>query len=514
MKFFKISLLVLLAIANSLSGSKAQISSTVPAFISDSLDIYIEREIKRWQVPGLAIAVVQGQNTIVSKGYGVKNIKTGEKVNENTLFQIASNSKAFTGTVLAWLHYEKRIDLDEKVIKYMPWFKLYLPEYTQLVTVRDLLCHRIGTQTFQGDFLNWGSNLSRKEIIEGLAKTPPVHPFRYKFGYNNAAFVTAGEIIPIITDTTWDDFIKHRIFTPMGMTRTFTDFLKMKNDPNSCVPHTIYKGQLVSMDLVDIDNMAASASISSCVADMQKWLKLQLGKGTFNNKSIIPSSVISETWKSNTIISDYYGSFYPKNFTTYALGWQIYDYQGHRVIEHGGGANGFVTKTKIIPSLNIGIIVYTNSDANSLYDLLANQIIEAYLNLNYRNLSQKVFEMSEPSRTSELKTISAYEDTIKQKNKPVFDLDLLIGKYKNDFYGEIEIKKVKNKYLVYFEHHPRNIATLEYLKENRLVCYHGDITCGIEPANVEIVNGKIISIKLKVNDFIDYLSYDFNKINP
>lgn len=514
MKFFKIILLVLVSFTNIFSNSQAQSGNQIPAFVSDSLDKYIEREMKRWQVPGLAIAIVNGQNTIVSKGYGVKDIKTGEKVDENTLFQIASNSKAFTGTALAWLHYEKRIDLDEKVIKYMPWFKLFLPEYTQLVTVRDLLCHRIGTQTFQGDFLNWGSNLSRKEIIEGLAKTPPVHPFRYKFGYNNAAFVTAGEIIPIITDTTWDDFIKHRIFIPLGMERTFTDFSKMKNDKNACVPHTIYKGQLVGMDLVNIDNMAASASISSCVADMEKWLKLQLGKGTFNNQSIIPSAVISETWKSNTIISDYYGTFYPKNFTTYALGWQIYDYNGHRVIEHGGGANGFVTKTKIIPSLNLGIIVYTNSDANSLYDLLANQIIEAYLNLNYRNLSQKVFEMSEPSRTSELKTISAYEDTIKQINKPLFDLNLLIGKYKNDFYGEIEIKKVKNKYLVYFEHHPRNIATLEYLKDNRLVCYHGDITCGIEPANVEIVNDKLISITLKVNDFIDYLSYKFDKINP
>ena len=163
-----------------------------PAFVKDSLDAFITREMQRWQVPGLAIAIVKDGQVVVQKGYGVKQFdKPESKVDENTLFQIASNSKAFTGTAVAWLNSEKRLSLDEKVTTYLPYFKLYESTSTDLCTVRDLLCHRLGTQTFQGDFLNWGSNLTRKQIVEGLSRTKPVHPFRYKYGYSNAGFITA-----------------------------------------------------------------------------------------------------------------------------------------------------------------------------------------------------------------------------------------------------------------------------------------------------------------------------------
>jgi CubicO group peptidase (beta-lactamase class C family) len=180
-----------------------------PAFVKDSLDGFIEREMQRWQIPGLAIAIVKDGKVVMAKGYGVKAFDKTEKVNEFTLFQIASNSKAFTGTAIAQLHEEKKLHLDSLASKYLPYFKLYDSHSTALCTVKDLLTHRIGHGTFQGDFLNWGSTLSRKEIVVKMRDTKPKYPFRYTYGYCNAGYIAAGEIILATEGITWDGFPKN-----------------------------------------------------------------------------------------------------------------------------------------------------------------------------------------------------------------------------------------------------------------------------------------------------------------
>ncbi len=491
-----------------------KLNAQTPSFISDSLDVYITREMNRWQIPGLAIAIVKDGKVIVEKGYGVKQMHDKSPVDEYTLFQIASNSKAFTGTAIAWLHHEQKLSLEHQVKKYLPNFNLYDSVSGSLCTVRDLLCHRLGTQTFQGDFLNWGSNLSRMQIVEGLKRTKPVYPFRYKYGYNNAAFVTAGEIIKQVTDTTWDDFLSTRLFMPMGMTRTGTRFQQMLTDKNACSPHTIYKGKLQPIPLCNIENMSASAAIFSCVADMKYWLLLQLQNGKHNNLQLVPESVILETRKSNMIANDVNSKvFKSKHFVTYGLGWQLYDYHGRRVIEHSGGANGFVTKTELIPEEQLGVIVYTNTDQNSLYDALCKQIIEAYLNMPYRNLSELYFNNSNAQQQYKMNQLKLLEDSIKSAKQMPLPASEYCGKYKNELYGEIEIKLEKGKLIIYFSNHPHNKGKLEYIAEQRFMCYYTDITCGIEPASFVVKENKIIGVKIKVDDFIDYITYDFEKTN-
>ena len=184
-------------------------------FIKDSLDVYVMREMKCWKIPGMALAVVKDGKIVVMKGYGVRENGKDAKVDENTLFQIASNSKAFTGTALSLLSFQKRLSLDDKVNKWIKDYKLNDELTSREVSIRDLLCHRIGFETFQSDFLNWGSNLSRKELIYNMRKVKPVYGFRNKWGYCNAAFLTAGEVIPAVTDTTWDDFLKYHFFQPL-----------------------------------------------------------------------------------------------------------------------------------------------------------------------------------------------------------------------------------------------------------------------------------------------------------
>ena len=199
------------------NGSQAQ----TPSFITDSLDSYIERGMRLWQIPGLSIAIVKDGKVIVSRGYGVREVGKPGKVDENTLFIIASNSKLFTGTALANLDHEKKLSLNDKVIKYIPWFRLYDSTSTVLATVKDMLCHRIGLKTFQGDFTFWNSSLPKDSIIWKMRYLKPVGLFRQDFGYCNSAFLVAGEILHRVTGKTWEDYVRETMLLPLGMNNSY-----------------------------------------------------------------------------------------------------------------------------------------------------------------------------------------------------------------------------------------------------------------------------------------------------
>jgi len=175
---------------------------STPSFIKDSIDAYVEKALKEWKIPGISVCVVKDGKIELMKGYGVKEMGTNEKVDENTLFMIGSNTKAITATALAILDKEKKLSLDDKVQKWLPDFKLYDPWVAKEANIRDLLCHRLGFETFQGDFMFFDSDLTTAEMRERFGKLKPLYSYRGKWGYTNAAFMTAGEIIPKVTGKT------------------------------------------------------------------------------------------------------------------------------------------------------------------------------------------------------------------------------------------------------------------------------------------------------------------------
>src|SRR3954447_11556185 len=216
----------------------AEAQKTTPSFISDSLDSYITQGLKDWNIPGLAIAIVKDGKVVVMKGYGVRDVDTKEPVDENTLFMIASNSKLFTGTALAELDYDKRISLDDKVSKYREGYTLYDKNTTDLVSIRDLLSHHLGTRTFQGDFVFWNSNLSRQQIINKMGLLKPSQIFRQNYGYCNSCFLTAGEIIPIVSGKPWEVYVYDSLVVPLRMTNTHTLAHGITQLPNVSKPYT------------------------------------------------------------------------------------------------------------------------------------------------------------------------------------------------------------------------------------------------------------------------------------
>src|ERR1041385_2983202 len=177
------------------SASMAQ-DASLPPFIKGSLDHYVDRAMKAWKIPGVAVGVVKDGKVIVQRGYGVRELGKPEKVDANTMFMIGSNTKAFTATAIAKLDAEKKLSLNDPVQKWLPDFKLYDPWVAKEATVTDLLCHRIGFETFQGDFMFFDSDLTTQQMTEKFARIKPMYSFRSRWGYTNAAFMVAGEIIP------------------------------------------------------------------------------------------------------------------------------------------------------------------------------------------------------------------------------------------------------------------------------------------------------------------------------
>lgn len=484
-----------------------------PAFITDSLDLYIEREMQRWNIPGLAIAIVKDGSVVVSKGYGVRSMDSKAAVDENTLFQIASNSKSFTGTSLAMLEEQNRLRLNEKVTKYLKAFKLSDPNITRMLTIEDLVSHRMGYETFQGDFLHWNSNLTREEIISNMQNLEPVYDFRDTYGYCNVGYVAAGEIIRVVTDTVWDDFVKQNLFIPLMMNRTSTHVADIMKDKNAATAHTIVENELIKIPYANIDNLGPAASINSSVNDMSNWLLMHLAKGKFNNTTVVPYAALKNTYSSRTIERDVYSSVYPDaHFRNYGLGWSIGDYKGRRVMWHGGGANGFVTTSSIIPEENLGIVILTNTDANSLYDALRYQIMEAYFNMPYRNLSALYYSFTKPANDAEWKEINEYKAIVANKNLAEYPLEQYAGNYKNKVYGEIQIKFNGDILEVFFPHHPFMTATLEPMGGNEFLCTYSDPIYGVKKVSFSTDQGRIEKITLTVNDFVDLQPYDFFRL--
>jgi CubicO group peptidase (beta-lactamase class C family) len=486
-------------------------TDTLPSFVKDSLDIYVNRALTDWEIPGVSVCIVKNGKIVMMKGYGVKDYDTREKVDENTLFMIGSNSKAFTATAIAMLDADKKLSLDDKVTKWIPEFKLDNKAAGEQAIIRDLLCHRIGFKTFQGDFTYWTSDLSRKEVIEKMGHIKAMYPFRTKWGYTNAAFLTAGEIIPKVTGMQWEDFIKSKIFDPLEMKNTLALSKDFPLAANKCSPYTMAEGKLVKIPFCSIDNLAPAGSIGSSVNDMSHWVMMQLDNGKYNGNQVVPASAIAQTRTPASIIGNGRVLYNEGHFSLYGLGWQLQEYCGRKIVSHTGGVNGFVTSVTLIPEEKLGIIVFTNTDQNSFYEALKWDIMDAYFDKPYRNYSKVYYSFFKQQFDDEQKNDKLKKDTVAMQLKTDLSLAAYTGNYFNDVYGNMKVVLENGELKMKFSHHPDMYARLESLGGNRFYATFTDpeFSKAVFPFHVE--NGKVKSVTVKVADFVEYNPYEFIK---
>ena len=367
----------LLSFALAAGSAEAQRPATNPVA---GLDGYIQDALEKFHGVGLAIAVVKNDSIVYAKGFGVRTLGEPAPVTPRTLFAVGSTTKAFTTAALGMLVDEGRFGWDTRVTDVMKGFELYDPAVTRELTIRDLITHRSGLS--RGDLLWMGSNYSRAEVIRRVRYHKPTWSLRTTFGYQNIMFLTAGETIPATTGTSWDDFIKQRIFEPLGMTSSNTTVRGLDKLPDVATPHTTINGKLVPIAYRQIDNIGPAGSINSNVLDMAQWIRFHLNGGTVNGRPLLTPATHAEMFKMQMPIAPGGGMdlLYPgANFLGYGLGWFLYDHAGRKAVEHSGGIDGMTTELVMIPSEKLGVIVLTNNSSSIAAFPVARGVINKFL---------------------------------------------------------------------------------------------------------------------------------------
>jgi CubicO group peptidase (beta-lactamase class C family) len=406
------------------------------------LDATFAKALKDWNVPGMAIGIVKDDSLVFAKGYGVRDVAKGGTVDANTLFAIASNTKSMTAAAIATLVDDKKLNWDDPVTKYLPYFELYDPYVTHEMTIRDLLCHRSGLATFSGDLLWYGTKYSREEIVRRAKYLKPAYSFRTTYGYSNIMFIAAGEIVAKVSGKSWDEYVKEKFFTPLGMNRTVTTTNALPKMENVASCHTEVDGKMITIPWLNWDNVAPAGAVISSVNDMSKWLRLQIKRGKHDGKQYFSEYNARQMWSmhTNQKVSNISEAMWPStHFKGYGLGWGLMDYMGKRIISHSGGYDGMISYTCVVPEINMGFVILTNANSTLFYPCVY-YILDAYLKGTNYDWSQTFLERDNKSKDVD-KTTREQEEKNRIKNtKPSLDLKEYCGTYKCELYGTATIK--------------------------------------------------------------------------
>jgi CubicO group peptidase (beta-lactamase class C family) len=426
------------------------------------IDDYANTVMATWKGPGMAIAVVKDDKTVMAKGYGVRELGKPEKVDENTLFAIASNTKAFTTASLAILVDEKKIAWNDKVSKYLPDFQLYDPWVTNELTIRDIVSHRVGLDTFSGDLLWYDTTYSTDEMLRRVRFLKPVSSFRTRYGYQNLMYIAAGRIVEKVSGKPWAEFVRERILTPLGMNRTTTSVRDMKD--NFAMPHNGSGGTLRALPVGFLDNAIGAVRLNSSVNDLSKWIRLQLGRGTFEGKKIFSSDRSWEMWSPNTLqpVSQAASKDNPtRHFSAYGMGWGMYDYQGRKILNHSGGLDGMLSYTVLIPEENVGFVILTNNESPSFRIMMA-KIRDVFVNAPKRDYNEEVKTQTAKSKTDDEAEAKKIDAARVPNTKPTLALANYAGTYTSQMYGDVTVSAENGKLVMRFGPAPNFVADLSH----------------------------------------------------
>jgi CubicO group peptidase (beta-lactamase class C family) len=402
--------------------------------------------MKAWQIPGAAIAIVKDDRVAYVKSYGVKDLATNEPVTIDTLFQLASTSKAFTSTALAMLADDGKLTLDDPVRQHLEYFRLSDPCADSQVTIRDIVSHRTGLA--RHDELWDYTALTREQVIRSMANVALSKPFRTAYQYQNIMFITAGEVVAHASGMPWDDFVRTRIFQPLAMTHTVTSDADWNANDHATGYHYDWKtGNIRPQHSDPTSTIGPGGAIKSTARDMANWLRFQLADGTFEGKPLVSPAMLNETRTPHTVIrlENFTRDANPEtNVLSYALGWNVQDYRGELLVSHSGALNGFRTHVDLLPRRDAGFVVLANigrgmalvSLRNALADMLTGKPARDW-NAYYLMVDRKADEKDEKQK--EERRAKRVPGT--HPSHPLADY---AGTYTNKAYGDVKLTLVNN----------------------------------------------------------------------
>lgn len=430
------------------------------------MDTYYAKMVKDWDIPSASIGIVKDGKIIFTGNYGILEVGKKEQPNENTLYAIASNSKAFTSAIIGMLVQEDKLTWNTKVKTILPYFALYDPWVSDHVTIRDILSHRVGLGTFSGDNIWYKSTQSAEDIIKHIKHVPQAYEFRAGYGYSNLMYITAGEIIETITGKSWGENVKERILNPLHMNRTISSIADLDKTGNYATPHARKDNKNYTIPWVSWENVAATGGLMSSVSDISKWMIFNLNNGIHGKDTLLSKATRNMLWRPHTnhYVDHTSKNDFDRHFNAYGLGWGLSDYHGRLKVGHTGGYDGMITAITLIPDENIGVVVLTNGVKSPIMPATY-YALDKLLGVKSKDWSTDYLKRSNKYAASDTR-ISDRKAKRVLGTKPTISIENFVGEYYSDVYGEIGITDKDNQLSLAFKHSPLLSATLTHWHHN------------------------------------------------
>ncbi|MFK5891105.1 MAG: serine hydrolase [Flavobacteriaceae bacterium] len=489
---------------------------------SKQIDQLVQNALLKFNVAGVGVAVVKDNKVIHLKGYGVTSVKTHKKVNVHTRFAIASNSKAFTSMALAILVDRKQLNWHDKVVDYIPKFKMYNAYVTANFTIVDLLTHRSGLGLGAGDLMFFpdGADFTIEDVAKSFQYQKPQSAFRTKFDYDNLLYMIAGEVVKRISGKSWSAFVEDNIMKPLGMNESAGTYQRLTDKNNVATPHADINGKLVPLKPFDIGVGASAGGINASISDLTKWVTMHLNNGVYgDNKRLVSLKNHNKMWTPYTVRSYKPTSKapYKSHLSAYGLGWGIVDLNGYMIYSHTGGLPGMLSQIILIPEMGLSIIVLTNTSdgGGALFSAVSNTIVDSYLGIPKSDwVNRYVKALANRQQKGGTVTKKVWKTVEAAKNTPI-NTSNYVGFYKDNWFGMIKIF-LKGKQLWFKSlRSPKLNGPMAFYKANTFA-----IKWAFRDMNADAFamftldeNGKAIAIKMKgISPNIDF-SFDFQDLD-
>ncbi len=489
-------------------------------FVLEGMDPLIEKALKDFNIPGLAIGVVIDGHVVLAKGYGVRDVDAGTAVNAQTIFPIGSCTKSFTTFAFGMLAEQGLLGWDKIVSDVLPEFRLWDEYASQHATFRDLVAHRTGLS--RHDFMWYNSTTSREELLRKARYLEPIYPFRERYHYNSLMYVITAMAIEKASGKTWEEFMRANILNPLKMHSTNFSIEELQNSSNIASPYIDKgRGQIKKVAYRAFNNVAPTAAMNSNVNDLNHWMKMLLSHGTYNHKRLISAGSIQEM-QSPQIISSGYPELSELLINSYGLGWDILSYRGHYCVGHDGGVDGFTSALCLLPHSGIGVVVLSNKNRASLPRYVVYEIFDRVLELPLRGWLQLGLETVQKTQSEESPDGKKENKQRKQNTALSHPLLSYEGFYEHPAYGVLTIEKRKEQLyatlhgityvLDHWHYNVFNIAEefpdILFSRQGEKVCFSDNISGDVDEVAISFDWGTPpIRFKKKPDEKLSNLSY-------
>lgn len=452
-------------------------TAAAPAY---NLEADVNRVLKTFDVPGIAIAVVKDGKVVVTQGFGVRKLGDPTPVDGKTIFEIASNSKAFTAAGLAMLVDQGKLEWDDPVIKHLPDFRMYDAYVTAEMTVRDLLTHRSGLGLGAGDLMWWPTTtFSTDEIIHNLRYIKPATSFRNSYAYDNLLYIVAGKIIAQKSGKDWGATMREWILDPVGMTATTTSLDQHKPDMNVSAPHSKIDGKAAVVKPMPVANAIGAVGINTNAEDIARWMNVLLDHGRVKTDAggkevrLWSEKQAREMWTAQTPMKineprPPLAATKP-NFFAYGLGFQLRDYQGKLVAMHGGALQGFYSRVMLVPEAKLGIAIFTNAESGPSLNALQYRLLDQYLGVAPTDWIGRIAEVDREAREKEAARVKGESASRAKASKPSLPLWDYEGEYEDAWYGKATVKRQGSKLVMSFSRTPDLTGEMEHFQHDTFI---------------------------------------------